>query len=244
MTNDRPTISVCMTTYNGERFVTGQIQSILDQLGSTDELIVSDDGSTDGTLAQIQAFSDPRIRLLTGQRFGSPVRNVEYALNHASGEIVFLADQDDRWWPGKVGKCLTALQTHDLVVTDCRVVDADGQVLRESFFAWRGSRTGFWRNLYKNAYIGCCMAFRREVLAYVLPFPAGLYMHDWWIGLLAERLATPYFLYEPLLDYVRHGQNASPTGDGGHNWPTRLRNRANLLWHVSLRLFLIAYSHC
>ena len=88
-------ISVCMATYNGEKFVCQQLRSITAQLGTADEVIVSDDGSTDSTLAVIESMGDSRIKTIEGPRRRSPVWNFENALRHAKGDYIFLADQDD-----------------------------------------------------------------------------------------------------------------------------------------------------
>ncbi|WP_254448674.1 glycosyltransferase family 2 protein [Spirosoma rhododendri] len=223
-----------MATYNGAEFVAEQIDSILVQLGDNDELIISDDGSKDATVAIINGIQDKRIRLVPSQRFGSVVKNFENALRHAEGEIIFLADQDDVWYEGKVDAVIARLETCDLVLTDCRVVAQSGEVLHESFFRSRDSRPGFWRNLWKNAYQGCCMAFRRSVLTYALPFPKNIDYHDWWIGLLVELKGTPCFYDKPLLHYRRHGGNISPTGQAPQekDWKNRLRNRFWLSWYI------------
>ena len=225
-----------MATYNGERFVARQLQSILAQLADTDEVIVSDDSSTDRTVAIIRQVDDPRIRLLEKQTFRSPLLNFEHVLKQATGTYVFLADQDDIWMPDKVSSVLPLLIQYDLVLTDCRVVTETNEQLSPSFFKDRGSQPGFWRNLYKNSYVGCCMAFRRDVLTYALPFPRTIHMHDWWLGLLAEAKGDVYFYPKPLIDYVRHGGNASPTGERGYGPGKRLRNRFVLLLEVIKRL--------
>lgn len=171
-------ISVCIATYNGEKYIKEQLKSVLLQLSVNDEVVVSDDGSNDNTVELIQSFSDSRIKLLLKNRFSSPVRNFENALKHAKGDYIFLCDQDDIWFPGKVKTMLSYLKQYDLVVSDCKVVDADLNVISESFFSGRLSGKGFWKNLIKNTYLGCCMAFRNEVLHYVLPFPDKIAMHD------------------------------------------------------------------
>lgn len=230
-------ISVCMATYNGAEFVGEQIGSILEQLGDNDELVISDDGSTDNTVAVISSIDDGRIRLAPSQRYGSYVRNFENALQHATGDIIFLSDQDDVWYPTKVKDVVAALEINDLVLHDCRVVDQSGTVLHESFFESRNSRPGFWRNLWKNPYMGCCMAFRRSVLDYCLPFPKYIDYHDWWIGLMVELRGKAYFYDKPLLNYRRHGNNISPTGQTPteKNWTKRLQYRGRLSWYLLKR---------
>ena len=114
-------ISVCMATYNGEKYIREQIDSILAQLGDKDELIVSDDGSADATLSIVRSFSDPRIKIISNTGKHGTNGNFENALKHAQGDYIFLSDQDDVWLPGKVNICLQALQTAHLVVHDCYV---------------------------------------------------------------------------------------------------------------------------
>jgi hypothetical protein len=111
---------------------------------------------------------------------------------------------------GELGHC-------DVVVADCRVVDASLTTLRESLFAQLRPNKGLARNLIRNSYIGCCMAFKRSVLDAALPFPANLPMHDWWIGLVGEMVGSVTFVNEPLLLYRRHGNNASPTSGKSAN---------------------------
>lgn len=225
-----------MATYNGVTYVKEQVESILNQLGVLDELIISDDSSTDDTVLLISQMTDPRIRFLGSLHYGSPVLNFENALRHATGQYIFLADQDDIWAPNKLAVVLPLLQQYDLVLTDCELVDKDGKLLHPSFFALRGSKPGFWYNMRRNSYMGCCMAFRRELLAQALPFPVRIHMHDWWIGLLAEVRGQVFFVRQPLLKYRRHGANASPTGEVGYSLWRQVYNRAWMAWSIVRRL--------
>ena len=204
-------ISVCLASFNGAPYIREQIASILSQLGPGDELIVSDDGSSDGTPDIIRGLNDVRVRLLSGHERVGVVQNFERAILASVGEIIFLSDQDDVWLPGKVEACLATLKSNILVVTDCRVVDADLRVTHDSFFAFRGSRPGILSNIFRNTYLGCCMAFRRELLGAALPLPARVPMHDMWLGLVAETVGRVAFISTPYLLFRRHGKNASPT---------------------------------
>lgn len=204
-------VSVCMATYNGERFLSEQLGTILHQLGPADEVIVSDDRSTDATLDVIQSLGDPRIVVLENGGLRGPTYNFENALRRASGDIIFLADQDDVWMARKVDKLRGVLRKADLVVSDCEIIDEEGVVLANSFFKLRGSGPGLVRNFVRNSYLGCCMAFRRRVLDLALPFPLGLPMHDMWLGMTAELFGTPEFFPGVLVQYRRHSGNASPT---------------------------------
>lgn len=206
-------ISVCLATYNGSLYIKEQLESILSQLESTDEVIISDDCSTDKTLAIVEAFDDARIKILSGIRFASPIKNFENALKCAIGDIIFLSDQDDVWLPNKVRVMTSYFQEYDVVVSNCSIVDKDLNVIKEKFYLSASDRTGFFNNLYDNHYLGCCMAFKKEVLDTVLPFPKKIAMHDIWIGLCAEVFYRSVFVDEVLLLYRRHGQNASPTSE-------------------------------
>ncbi len=208
------TVSVALASYNGAAYIEEQLRSVLVQLGPDDEVVVSDDGSSDGTREQLArlAAADGRIRIIDGPKEGV-VHNFEHALSHCRGDVIFLCDQDDIWRPGKVQKALAVMEDKQtlLVLHDAQVVDSGGKLLSPSFFEMRGCRSGYWRNLMKNSFIGCCMAFKRELLQTALPFPRDIPMHDQWLGLLAEKKHGVRLIREPLLSYRRHGGNV--TGD-------------------------------
>ena len=143
-------ISVCLATYNGAQHIREQLDSILPQLGRDDEVIVSDDLSIDETLEIITSYGDARVKILpTKSRLG-PVANFQRALTAAIGDIVFLSDQDDIWEPNKVATSLRVLESCDLVVSDCVIIDANNEVISDSFFARRNSGPGLLKNLFKN----------------------------------------------------------------------------------------------
>ena len=224
--------SVAMASYNGARYIEEQLQSVLSQLGEQDEVVVSDDGSTDGTRQLLEALAgrDSRVRVLDGPRAGV-VRNFENALAAVTGEIVFLCDQDDVWRPDKVEAVCAAFEDPAvwLVMHDARVTDDTLRPVADSFFALHGSRAGYARTLWRKAYIGCCMAFRRELLQLALPFPDGIPMHDQWLGMLADRQGGVRLLAHPLIDYRRHAGTA--TTDRHGSLSSMLRNRW-ILWRA------------
>lgn len=219
-------VSVAMATYNGMMYLEEQMDSILSQLIQEDELIVSDDGSTDGTREFLEALCarEARVRLLDGPRRGV-IANFENALSACTGDGIFLADQDDVWRPDKRARVVDTFQKTGavLVMHDAAITDEHGITVHPSFFTWRGTRTGLIKNLWKNSYIGCCMAFSKALLPHILPMPEGIAMHDQWIGLQAERHGKVVLLDTPLLAYRRHGGNA--TADGHGTLGTMLRQR-------------------
>lgn len=222
-------VSVCMAVKNGSRFIRQQIDSILPQLSSADEFIVSDDHSVDDTLSLIQNYGDHRIKVLTNPSSGI-VSNFQHALTLSSCSHIFLADQDDLWHPHKIKIMKGHLKTHDLVVCDCLVVNENLDPIHESFFELNKSKSGILKNLIKNSYMGCCMAFNRTIIKKILPFPRGIPMHDLWIGLQAEKHFNVKFISDKLVTHRRHGQNASSTSSiSNFNLQQKLTGRLALI---------------
>lgn len=202
-------VSVCMTTYNGEKYVKEQIQSILIQLSDEDELIISDDGSTDKTLEIIEQIKDPRMKLFRNC-FNNVVKNFEFTIGKSVGDIIFLSDQDDIWHQNKVEKYLNFFEKTcaDLVISNVAIINQDGELQQEEFYKNR-FKGAVYSNLIKNNFIGCAMAFRKTAVKWFLPFPADIPMHDWWIGLVIGKKGKVSFLDEKLLYYRRHGGNVT-----------------------------------
>ena len=204
-------ISVCIATYNGEKYIKNQIKSVLSQLGRDDEIIISDDHSTDSTKDILYAFCDDRIKIFEGPAKGHPRYNFENALTHCTGDYIFLCDQDDLWEPNKVEVFVEHLRNNALVVSDCSVIDGVGNLILDSFQSLKSpNQYGFWNNLAHNHYLGCCMAFRRELLDIVMPFPPRIAQHDIWIGLCAEFYKKKItFIPDRLMKYRRYDGNFS-----------------------------------
>ena len=205
-----------MATYNGEKYIKDQLDSILVQLHTEDEVIISDDSSTDRTIEIIKSFNDKRIVLYENQKFKSPIFNFENSLTYAKGDYIFLSDQDDLWVPNKVENMKKFLVEFDLVLSDTDIIDSNGKILKKSFYQMNGSKKGLVRNIMKNSYLGCTMAFNQKILQRSLPFPKDIAMHDWWIGLIAELYGKTCFIDEKLIHYRRHDSNASPASEKSH----------------------------
>lgn len=203
-------ISVALAAYKGERYIAEQLNSILCQLGENDEIIVSDDFPAGKTREAVAGIHDKRIRYIEGQGKGV-VRNFENALNACTGDVIFLSDQDDVWMPDKLQKVLAEIRNGaDLVLHDAAVTDGSLNITDPSFFAVHGSNASFAKNLIRNSFVGCCMAFTRKVMADSLPFPNELPMHDWWIALAAMKKGYKTVLIpESLIKWRRHGENVT-----------------------------------
>ena len=217
-------ISVCIATYNGEKYIKEQLDSIISQLDKDDEVIISDDGSTDSTIQIIENFKDRRIKIFnhipnkkTKYKFDLTTRNIENALSKAKGDYIFLADQDDIWKKNKIEKIMPLFKKYDLILHDCSVIDNSKKVLHSSYFKLNKSKIGIINNLIKNSYLGCCMAFKREILKETLPFPISPIPHDIWIGLIAELKGKVFLSNKKLIQYRRHQNNLSPSSSKSNN---------------------------
>lgn len=220
-------ISVAMAYYNGGTYIEEQMESILSQLGEKDELIVSVDGASDGSkpLLLKMADIDKRIHVIKGPSKGV-VKNFENAIRHCTGDIIYLSDQDDIWKPDKVEKVNAAFKNPEVkaVLHDAEIVDENGVPTgAASLFVVRGSRTGILKNIIKNSYVGCCMAFRKELVPVICPIPKEMYMHDYWIGTVAEYMGKVCLLDEPLIGYRRHSSNVTQMTHGSVGFMVKKR---------------------
>lgn len=234
-------ISVCIATYNGALYIEEQLDSILPQLGQKDEIVVSDDGSTDGTIAILKRYlqEDSRIKLFHGPRKGV-VANFNYAISQSSGEIIFLADQDDVWLPKKVATITKFFTEHpkvSLVTSDLVIVNEKLATIEASYFSFRGVKLGFFRNLMRSGYIGAGMAFKSNLKPAILPIPMTVPMHDMWIGLIADAQKKSGVLPKQLTLYRRHGDNASEI-ETEASFYQMLKWRFSVSWALFRRLVL------
>jgi glycosyltransferase involved in cell wall biosynthesis len=227
-------ISVCIATYNGEKYIRDQIDSILPQLTINDEIIVSDDNSTDKTIKYIENINDYRIKIFTNQLGKGYSKNFENAINKSTGEIIFICDQDDFWESNKVEIMLSYLQNYDLVISDCLICDKDLNVTLGSHFKMHNTTKGFLNNWIKTRYIGACMAFDRNMLLKILPFPENQKRcaYDYWIALVGELYYKVELIPIPLMKYRRHDKNASTGGEKSTN---------PLLSKIATRIYSLFY---
>lgn len=238
-------ISVALAYYNGGKYIEEQIGSILPQLDDGDELIISIDGAWDGSMDILEywAAKDSRIRLITGPGKGV-VRNFENALYACRGDVIFLSDQDDIWEKYKVKAVMKAMEQPDClaVLHNAITIDENGKPDGgKDLFTWRISRTGIFKNIMRNSYVGCCMALKKELLEIVLPIPERIYMHDYWIGTAAEFCGRVILIKKPLIRYRRHSGNVTDMHPGPLRFMVKkrfdilislfiLERRRRLLW--------------
>jgi glycosyltransferase involved in cell wall biosynthesis len=229
--------SVCVATYNGEKYIEQQLRSILEQIAPTDEVIVSDDSSTDNTIKIVDSIRDKRIRIRHSNAHYFKDNFIE-ALREAKGDVIFLSDQDDVWLPGKYERCLKELEDVDLVCTNSKMTDEDLNIIEPNFFSIYHSGPGVFKNAMNNTYYGSCVAFRRSLLNHALPMPQTREIgHDIWLGLVAEMTGKVRFIDTPYLLYRRHDNTKTTT--------TGLLSRSSRpLWKKCWSRLVVLYYVC
>jgi glycosyltransferase involved in cell wall biosynthesis len=227
-----------MAAYNGEKYIYTQLESIVKQLSENDEVVISDDSSTDKTVDIIKSFNDKRIRLLKHIQVRNPIYNFENSLKHARGDIIVLSDQDNIWLENRVN----TIRKHffqkespiNTLILDGFIVNENENVLSNSILEEIRYRKGIIRNILRNTYMGCTMAFSRDLLKVALPFPKNLPMHDIWLGILSEIYGEVDLSEEKTLEFRVHPLNAS------------LKDLANIsfLQRIHWRFFLVINLLC
>ncbi|MBC7724587.1 MAG: glycosyltransferase [Burkholderiaceae bacterium] len=219
------TVSVALCTFNGEAHLAGQLASILAQHTLPDEVVISDDGSTDGTLAVISTWSEKAdaagiaTRVLTRETPVGVTANFASAIAACRCDVVVLCDQDDLWHRGRVSVAVDAFNADPALLLqhgDARLVDAGGDPLGTTLFAALGvtaddraainAGRGFARYLRRNLATGATLAFRRTLFDTAAPLPAE-WVHDEWLAIVAAATGAVAVTDEVLIDYRQHDSN-------------------------------------
>lgn len=230
-----------MATYNGQKYIREQIKSILCQLGAEDELIISDDNSSDSTVSIIKSFNDKRIKFFYNELKSGVTHNFENALNKSKGDIIFLADQDDVWLPGRLAAMVEFMKKgeYDVVECNCALVDSNLNITKDSYYSPEfPQQKSVWGNFVKNSWLGCCMAFNRKSLEASLPIPDKASAHDLWLCLYMQMHFKCGYMSDVLHLYRRHSNTVSFAGGKSTNslW-FKISTRLYLAWHLVLRTF-------
>ncbi|MCL2323081.1 MAG: glycosyltransferase family 2 protein [Oscillospiraceae bacterium] len=224
-------ISICIATYNGANFIIDQLNSVIPQLNKNDEIIIVDDCSGDDTVKIIKEIYGEKVQLYINDKNMGTIKSFEKAISKANGDIIFLCDQDDIWQSDKVKKVLENFNSPEtwLVVHDAYVLDGNLKKIEESWNIYNGNKKqGIIGNIIKNSFTGACMAFKKELLNEILPFPEEIEMHDQWIGLVCLLYKKNIsYIDEPLMNYIRHGENV--TGIKKRSKLTILKGRLNTI---------------
>lgn len=211
-------ISVCIATYNGEKFIEAQLESILHQLDSDDEVIIVDDCSQDRTVDIINGYNDKRIKLYLNKINKKHVCTFEKAIKHAKKDLIFLSDQDDIWVKDRV-KLIKSYFTS----TNCLLISSNFSLFdkyQKSMLSRNPLKSKdsqkYLNNIFgilfgKRDYYGCAMAFRKELLEVILPIPSYVKSHDLWIAIAANLLKSNLHIEEITVNRRIHDNNVTVT---------------------------------
>lgn len=215
MPDAAPLVSIALCTYNGERFLGAQLDSILAQDHARLEIIVIDDASTDQSWAILQRYAaaDSRFRISRNSENLGHMRNFERALAACTGDFIAPCDQDDVWMPGKISRLLAAMNGYSAVYCDSLFIDAAGRSLSRRVSDRLRRYTG--RDpavfVFFNCASGHSMLLRRGTLQRALPIP-DVEAHDWWLAFVAASLDGIAYVDEVLVHYRRHDATVTSLG--------------------------------
>lgn len=213
------TIDIAMATYNGEQFISDQINSIIEQTHQDWVLYISDDGSTDQTIDIINNFSskDSRIKLINTDRQGGVISNFNKALESTNADFVVLSDQDDLWPQGRLEVLLAAISKDSnvnqpkLIFTDLTLINEAGETIAKSFYKENSlnplENSRGYNLLWKSTVYGCTTIMNRALLDVALPIPVEVHMHDQWLAMKAHQNRGLEFIDVSTIMYRQHNNN-------------------------------------
>jgi glycosyltransferase involved in cell wall biosynthesis len=214
MNEKNPEISIAMATFNGEKFLREQLDSILRQTFSDFELIISDDGSADETMTILTEYEkiDPRIKIVQNSGEHGVVQNFQNALKICRGKFIAFSDQDDVWTDDHLQTLLDVLGENFLACANADLVDKNlvplGSCMKEKFFVTEKnlSQLSVLHLAFGNFCQGATILFRRELLDF-LPVSDGM-MHDHFFAVCAEVAGGISYSPKSILKYRQHENNA------------------------------------
>jgi glycosyltransferase involved in cell wall biosynthesis len=203
-------ISIALASYNGQKYILEQLESFSSQSRRPDEVIVSDDCSTDETTALVREFSLGApfdVKLYVNKVNLGYAKNFANALSKTTGDLIFLSDQDDVWFPNKINDVYNIAISSEalLIMNDAEITD---QYLKPSGLSKLNQikAMGFKNNKFV---MGCCAAIKRDLLDLTSPMDSAFPAHDTWISWFAEFMGLKVVCSEVMQYYRRHDSNAS-----------------------------------
>lgn len=208
----KPSISIALTTYNGERFLRKQLESIFSQTVKPFEIIASDDHSADSTVTILKEYEGTcGLKIFTNERNIGFAKNFEQAILKCSGKYIALSDQDDIWMPNKIERLVESIKDSPLVFSDASYIDENDKLLARSVRQYRQlplfEELQLENIVYCNYAIGCTVLFNRSVLEKAIPFPSSETFHDWWLAMASCSISPIKYLDDSLVLYRKHTNN-------------------------------------
>lgn len=240
-------IQILLSTYNGEAFLTEQLDSLLAQKGVACTIVVRDDGSSDTTPEILRRYTQKfPDRFALSEELGrlGVIGSFDWLLSKATAPHIAFCDQDDIWKPNKLEILWERMQALEaslgkdvpiLVHSDLTVVNHRLQVIHPSFWTYSGldaRRHSLAQLLISNTVTGCAMLANRALVMRAIPIPHEAVMHDHWFALVAAALGHIEPVYESLVSYRQHGRNA--VGAQAFGWHTLLKKLISGCGHTAI----------
>lgn len=213
-------VSIALTTYNGEKYIYKQIQSILNQSFCFDELIIYDDNSSDNTVSIINSFKDERIKLYKNEFNVGYIKNFYQAISKTSGDIIFLSDQDDIWEKNKIELMINFLEEKNanMICSNFSLIDSnDTQIINKFEYQLNPlikKENGEYKELSTtylslgNVAQGCTYCFTKKVKDIYIKLENYEVIHDYQIALIGSIVGGAYFYNKELIKYRIHSENS------------------------------------
>lgn len=207
-------VSIAMCSYNGERFIKEQLNSILNQTYKNIELIIVDDGSKDKTLEIVEEYvkKDNRIKFFKNDKNLGFVKNFEKSISLCSGDYIALADQDDIWKKDKLEVFLKEIKDNTLIYSDAILIDKESKETGKQLIRPAGNLVSGKCNkafIYYNCVSGNTLMFKKELIKHILPIPEKITFHDIWIAFVASTIGEITFTQESYTFYRRYDEQVT-----------------------------------
>jgi len=234
----QPKVSIALCTYNGERYLVEQLESILNQdYANITEIICVDDNSTDSTWEILNRYVEkyPTFKIIQNKTNLGFIRNFEHAISLTTNQFIAISDQDDVWRTDKISKLISGIGNGMMVYSDNEYIDENGQKIGVLFSDKRNlvATTSCLNFTLFNAISGHTILFRKELLTFALPFPTDIH-YDWWLAFCASQHSIIQVVNEPLVGYRQHIANA--VGGYGIKESDKKAQTFNILNETSVRV--------
>jgi glycosyltransferase involved in cell wall biosynthesis len=206
-------ISIAMATYNGEKYLIRQLESIINQTYKNIEIIIVDDCSSDGTMSIIKDFASKYnfIKYSQNLKNSGVAKTFEKAISLCNGDYIALSDQDDNWFKNKLEALLGHVKDNLLIHSETVLIDKNNNIIEKSNYTKikYASKSDFIDYLWSNNLHGCTAMFKRKLIDLCFPIPNEFYVHDHYLAICAAYYGSITLYNKPLVYYRQHFSNTT-----------------------------------